>query len=454
MKNKENIMRMKLSGWGRTSPVFSNIFNPINLLELKNKIKNANTKSLITRGLGRSYGDAAQLQDKNVITLSNFKGMKLCLSNSTLKAGAGISFEEILKYIIPKGFFLPVTPGTRNVTVGGAIATDVHGKNHHIDGSFGNHVTEIKIIDGEGHEKTLTPNNENETLVEQFWATIGGMGLTGVIYEATFKLIKIKTSLISVDTSRFEDIDTLMNAMYIADKKYQYSVAWVDSLHHKTRGVLTCGDHAHQSEIKDNSNHLFYDPKAFTSTPSFLPNGLLNKFTVKLFNETWYRKAPVKRRKELQTIPKFFHPLDGVKNWNKIYGNEGFIQYQFAIPDSASYLVSKSLEVLRDANAPSFLTVLKRFGKRNKGYLSFPIKGWTLAVDIPASNQKLNSSLNYLDKLIANEGGRLYLAKDSRQSVDMFLKTYRTFNEWLKIKNEMDPRNIFTSDLAERLDFF
>ena len=172
-------------------------------------------------------GDAAQLRNKDVIELSNFKNINLSTKDGTIKVGAGISFDEILNFIFPKGFFLPVSPGTRNVTVGGAIATDVHGKNHHVDGSFGNHIIEIKIIDGHGNEKTLTPKNDDLKIQKQFWATIGGMGLTGIIYEAKFKLINIQTSFIKVDTSRFEDLNKLMDAMFIADKKYRYSVAWV-----------------------------------------------------------------------------------------------------------------------------------------------------------------------------------------------------------------------------------
>ncbi len=451
MPNKKGI---KVNGWGGTNSVSVNIFKPKNLKELKDKIKFSNPRSLITRGLGRSYGDAAQLKNKDVILMSNFCDIELDDDKQILKAGAGASFDEILKYIVPKGFFLPVSPGTRNVTVGGAIATDVHGKNHHKDGSFGDHVLEIKIIDGNGNEKILLPKKENGEISKQFLATIGGMGLTGNIYEAKFRLIKIETSLMSVNTSRYEDLNSLMEAMLIADKKFHYSVAWVDSLDKNNRGVLTCGDHATEDELKVKLKKLEYDPQNLTSTPSYLPNGLLNYFTVKIFNEAWYRKSPKFKESELQTIPQFFHPLDGVNNWNKIYGSNGFLQYQFVIPDGATYLIGKTLKVLKDNKAPSFLTVLKRFGKGNKAYLSFPIKGWTLAVDLPANVRNLNLTLDLIDKMVSQEGGRIYLAKDSRQSSDMFLKTYKNYEEWLKIKKIMDPNNKFTSDLADRLKLF
>ncbi len=448
--NLELVESKVISGWGRNLPVSSNIVIPKKIEDIQDFIKESQPKSIIPRGLGRSYGDAAQLKDKNVIDLRHFTKLTLHKDEGTLTAGAGISFNEVLKYIVPRGFFLPVSPGTRNVTVGGAIASDVHGKNHHVDGSFGNHVFEIKLIDGLGNLKILTPDNEDKTLFEQFWSTIGGMGLTGVIIEANFKLIKIESSLISVDTSRHEDLESLMDAMLVADKKYRYSVAWVDSLHPKSRGVLTCGDHAKSEDLENSIDKLQYDPKSLTTTPSFLPNGLLNKLTVRLFNETWYRKAPQRKEKELQSIAQFFHPLDGVKDWNKIYGPKGFVQYQFAIPDESSYLISKTLKTLKEINAPSFLTVLKRFGKNNKGYLSFPISGWTLAVDVPAGIPNLNEALVLLDNEIADKGGRIYLAKDSRQSSEMFFKTYKQFEKWHKIKKEMDPKFIFTSDLAER----
>ena len=308
--NLERIESKVISGWGRNLPVSSNIVIPKKIEDIQVFIKESPPKSIIPRGLGRSYGDAAQLKNKNVIDLKHFSELTLNEDNGILTAGAGASFNEGLKYIVPKGFFLPVSPGTRNVTVGGAIASDVHGKNHHVDGSFGNHVLEIKLIDGLGNLKILSPDNKDQILSEQFWSTIGGMGLTGVIIEASFKLIKIESSLISVDTSRYEDLESLMDAMLLADKKYRYSVAWVDSLHPKSRGVLTCGDHAKSDELENSINKLHYDPKSLTSTPSFLPNGLLNKLTVRLFNETWYRKAPQKKEKELQSIAQFFHPLD------------------------------------------------------------------------------------------------------------------------------------------------
>ena len=244
-----------------------------------------------------------------------------------------------------------------------------------------------------------------------------------------------------------------MVAMEEADSKYRYSVAWVDSLDPRGRGVLTCGDHAPAEALPPNlrADPLHYDPKALASAPSFLPGGLLNKLTVRAFNETWFRKAPKQRVGELQAIAPFFHPLDGVQDWNRIYGPAGFLQYQFAVPNEAADLVPRTFEALRRAGAPSFLTVLKRFGPSNSAPLSFPIPGWTLAADVPAAVPGLMEVLNQLDEEVAAAGGRLYLAKDSRQLPGMFRKSYPKANQWLGDRNRLDPQFRLSSGIAERI---
>ena len=456
-----------LSGWGRTNPVSTMVVQPSSVEQLQELIRSAPPKSLIARGLGRSYGDAAQLKDGTVIELPAFDRIKLDPVSGTVTAGAGVSLDQILRVIVPAGFFLPVTPGTRNVTVGGAIAADVHGKNHHVDGSFGNHVQRLLLVDGTGTLRELTPSGRS-SFEEQafFWATVGGMGLTGVIVEATFSLIPITSSLIKVDTTRYRDLESLMAAMVEADSRYRYSVAWVDSLDAKGRGVLTCGDHAPAEALPTNLRHdpLQYDPKALASAPPFLPGGLLNKLTVRAFNEAWYRKAPKRRVGELQAIAPFFHPLDGVQDWNRIYGPAGFLQYQFAVPNEAANLVPRTLEFLRQVGAPGFLTVLKRFGPSNQAPLSFPIPGWTLAIDLPASVPGLPEALDRLDHEITASNGRIYLAKDSRQSSLTFLDSYKdnsqlvdTFKKHSKLdagfrKRFLSEDNVFTSDMYNRLD--
>jgi decaprenylphospho-beta-D-ribofuranose 2-oxidase len=439
-----------LSGWGRTNPVTAQVVQPSSVEQLQELVRSAPPCSLIARGLGRSYGDAAQLKDGTVIELPAFDRIVLDPASGTVTAGAGVSLDQILRLIVPAGFFLPVTPGTRNVTVGGAIAADVHGKNHHVDGSFGNHLQRLSLVDGTGTLRELTPDGGEASF---FWATVGGMGLTGVIVEATFSLIPITSSLISVDTTRYRDLESLMGAMVEADAKYRYSVAWVDSLDPKGRGVLTCGDHAPAEALpkSQQSDPLHYDPKALASTPPFLPGGLLNKLTVRAFNEAWYRKAPKHRVGELQAIAPFFHPLDGVQDWNRIYGPAGFLQYQFAVPNEAAHLVPRALEVLRQVGAPSFLTVLKRFGQSNPAPLSFPIPGWTLAADVPAAVPGLLGALDQLDEEVAAAGGRLYLAKDSRQSATMFVNSYTELQPWSRQLLSLDPNGKMNSSIRSRL---
>lgn len=444
----------KLTGWGLTKPVEVNIIIPKSLKELKGTIKKAKSKSLIARGLGRSYGDAAQINSGSVIKLDFFKKIELDISNSTIKVGAGLSLNEILEYIIPRGYFIPVSPGTSKVTVGGAIAADIHGKNHHNDGSFSNFLINLTLIDGNGNEHQLSPDSSINS--NKFWATVGGMGLTGIIVEATFKLLPIDNSFMSVDSKRYQDLESLMNAMEKADNDYKYSVAWVDSLHKNARGVLTLANHANKNELNKSqmSNPLTFKSKSLAKAPDYFPGGILNKYTVKAFNTAWFYKFPKDLKKEIQDISNYFHPLDGIKNWNKIYGEKGFLQYQFVVPNESKELITYSLDLLRKIGVPSFLTVLKRFGKGNKSPLSFPQKGWTLAIDIPNNVSNLEKTLSKLDHKIALAGGRIYLAKDSRQSPKIFKSTYPLFNEWLEIKRELDPEFKFVSDISNRLDFF
>ncbi len=449
MSNKQVIQ-----GWGRNISAEVNIFEPENEKILREIILNSEKESLIARGLGRSYGDSAQLHNKNVVSLKRLHAFELDKENNLIKAQAGATFDELLKYIVPRGFFLPVSPGTRFITVGGAIASDVHGKNHHIDGSFGRNIKSILLLDGNGKLHNLKSDSSGDNNVyKKFWSTIGGMGLTGVILEATFSLIPITSSYVEVDTKRFYNLDELMVEMIESDKKYRYSVAWVDSLHKKFRGVLTCGDHLEIEKLKNDfrDNPLAYNIEHLAEAPNLFPSGLLNRFSVRAFNEAWFRKSPKLRKGEIQNFGEFFYPLDGIKNWNRIYGSKGFIQYQFVVPENASHLIKQTLETFRRISVPSFLTVLKRFGSANPSYLSFPMPGWTLAIDMPANIDNLNKELNKLDEIIVNAGGRIYLAKDSRQSSYVFKKSYPRIKDWLKIKKELDPNNIFMSDSFKRL---
>ena len=443
-------VRKKISGWGRRDFVNSKLINLKSSQEIIKFIKESNISSLITRGLGRSYGDAAQLKEDFVFNVNFSKSISL--SGNQLTVGGGVTISNILEVIVPLGYFLPVSPGSAKVTIGGAIAADVHGKNHHKAGSLGNHVSRILIINGKGDIEEIKPKlDKSDEENNFFFATIGGMGLTGIILEATISLIKIETSLMKVDTFICDDLEKLMDLMISKDKEYLYSVAWLDSLHRRLRGVLTCGDHAKIGDLNyGQRNLLTYNPKNFVGAPKIFPNGLLNKYTVKGFNELWFRKSII-FEKNIQTISQFFHPLDAITNWNRIYGSQGFYQYQFVVPNDKTYFIAKTLDRLKQCSAYSFLSVLKRFGRANNAFLSFPQPGWTLAVDLPGSNIHLLSVLEELDIELASIGGKIYLAKDSRQSSIMFKKSYPFYEKWRSIKQEMDPYNLFKSDLSKRL---
>ncbi len=451
MKSSLKTKFKKISGWGKTNLASVEIINPKTIKEIENIIINSPPKSIIARGMGRSYGDAAQIQGGTILKLNNFKEIFANYNSNEITAQAGVSFEEILEVIIPKGYFLPVTPGTKKITLGGAIAADIHGKNHHQDGSFGNHVKRIRLTNGMGKTITLSPNNENK---EFFWATIGGMGLTGIIIDATFSIIPIETSYIEEETTRCKNIEVLIKEMSEIDTKYKYSVAWIDSMHNDFRGILSCGNHAKISKYNNSKNikDLSFKHKAKANIPDILPNNIMNKFVIKIFNQLWYLKSPkTRKKKKLKSINNFFYPLDAINNWNNIYGKKGFLQYQIVVPLEHSAMIKKILVKLKGINALSFLPVLKKLGKPNKSYLSFPISGWTLSIDLPANNKEVESLLNEIDKEVAHIGGRIYLAKDSRQSEYIFKKTYKLLNIWQEKKRILDPKKIFKSDIAIRL---
>jgi decaprenylphospho-beta-D-ribofuranose 2-oxidase len=362
-----------------------------------------------------------------------------------------MSLDDILKYSVPRGWFVPVTPGTRFVTVGGAIGSDIHGKNHHFDGSFGQHVLSLRLMLASGEIVVLSPDDNPSW----FWATVGGMGLTGVVIDARIRMLRIETSRVRVETERLADFDSVVAAMSSdgEDDSYRYSVSWVDLVatgKSMGRGVLTRGDHAAASEVSG-GDVLAYDPKVRLAAPGWVPNQLLNKLSIKAFNEVWYRKAPAKRHVGIESIPAFFHPLDGVKKWNSLYGTQGFIQYQFIVPLSEVEVLRRVIEAFAGQGVASFLAVLKRMGAQNPAPMSFPTEGWTLTLDMAAGIRGLPELLSRVDSMVLDAGGRHYLAKDSHVSPVAVRRGYPRFAEWQEVRNEMDPTMLWNSDLARRL---
>ena len=443
-----------LTGWGRTAPSLAHVHAARDVDDVVTLVATAreheSSRGVLARGLGRSYADAAQSGGAVVLDMAGLDSWTFDASACAVTAGGGTSLDALLRGIVPQGAFVPVTPGTRYVTVGGAIAADVHGKNHHGAGSFGSHVQGMEVVNGRAEVVSVKPTGRT---AKQFWATTGGMGLTGIITRATFSCIPISSASMLVDTERTESLDDLMARMLARDDEYRYSVAWIDTTHPSGRGVLTRGDHAPVDALPVNrrTDALAYDPQPRLTVPNVVPGGLLNRWSVRAFNEFWFRRHPRSRAGELMSIPAFFHPLDGVGDWNRMYGPRGFIQYQFVVPDDAASIVPMALERLRSVSAPSFLTVLKRFGAANPGPLSFPQPGWTLAADLPSGIPGLARVLDELDEAVASAGGRLYLAKDGRQSSTMLQRTYPGLAAWQAVRRTMDPHGIFTSDLARRL---
>jgi decaprenylphospho-beta-D-ribofuranose 2-oxidase len=443
-----------LTGWGRLAPSSAELAEPATDADAAAALQAAGpSRGVIARGLGRSYNNAAQCGGGLVISTARLNRI-IALDTATGLATceAGVSLERLMVAGLPAGWFVPVSPGTRQVTVGGAIAADVHGKNHHVAGSFARHVPSFELLLPSGELRTVTPGADPSL----FWATAGGMGLTGLIVRATVQLKRVATSRVRVDTVRTADIDETMTVLAEHDRAYGYTVAWSDSLARGAslgRSVITSGDFADLADLPSGEQaHPFaFRPGARLSVPPVIPPGLVSRYTVALANEAWYRKAPRLRRGELQPIGKFFHPLDGVRNWNRVYGPGGFRQYQYVVPFGQEAAVRRSFELVSAARAPSFVTVLKRFGDQDPGLLSFPMAGWTLALDFPARTPGLAALLGALDDLVAGAGGRVYLAKDSRVPAGTLAQMYPRLPEFRALRASLDPKAVLASDLSRRL---
>ncbi len=434
-------------------PSSADVLSVFDAAEVSAAVVDAGARGVLARGAGRSYGDAAQNGGGLVLDLMGRTSFDVA-DDGSVTAYAGVVLGDLIPGLVAKGRFLPVTPGTRYITVGGAIAADVHGKNHHRDGAFGDHVRWIELITADG---TLHRLARDGSFDEQriFYSTVGGMGLTGVIVRACFDTIPAPTSAVRVDTERFNDLDSLMAAMVAGDDRYRYSVAWVDGTAKGAklgRGVLTRGDHAQVAEVYGQPLKAIPTGNAPKLASPPIPMSPLNRLSIGMFNEAYFRRAPKHRVGEIQGLAAFFYPLDVLAGWNHVYGPGGFLQYQFAVPDSGADVVRSSLERLGSIGAPSFLSVLKRFGPgRTRSPLSFPIQGWTLAIDVPTRVNGLAEVLDGLDELVLAAGGRLYLAKDSRMSPHTLESGYKQLDEFRAVRSDLDPRGVFTSDLARRL---
>jgi len=453
MSSPADTSRTSLTGWGRTAPTVATLQRVTAPEQVVEAVRGASTplsRGLISRGLGRSYGDAAQNAGGRVLDMTGLDRVLAVDGDArTVDVEAGVSLDTLMRALLPFGLWVPVLPGTRQVTVGGAIAADVHGKNHHVAGSFGDWVRSLDLLTADGEVRTLTPDSE------AFWATVGGMGLTGIVLRATLTVQHTQTAWFVVDTERAENLDDLMTRLSSGDDRYPYSVAWFDALaggRRLGRAVLTRGRAATLDDLppeRVEQARSFVAPSLGT-VPDHLPPGLLNRWTGRAFNEMWFRKAPKKRIGELQDITTFFHPLDVIGEWNRLYGPRGFCQYQFVVPPGAEDVFKLAVREIAASGHVSSLNVLKRLGPGNASPLSFPTAGWTLAVDLPVT-AGLERLFSRLDAMVAEAGGRVYLAKDSRLRADLLRRMYPRLEEFCAVRAELDPRGLFRSDLSRRL---
>lgn len=404
--------------------------------------------SVIARGNGRCYGDAS-LAQHSVSTLKYDKVLAFDTTNGIFECQSGITLDQILDIIVPRGWFLPVTPGTKFITVGGAVASDVHGKNHHVDGSFSGHIMDMDVITGNKEMITCSAHDHSDL----FWATCGGMGLTGIITRVRFSLKKISTAYIRQKQIKARNLEDLIR-LFEEYKDYTYSMAWIDCLQKGDsfgRGILIVGEHATPEELNEQQRKapLQLAAKRKLSVPFNLPSFALNTLTVKAFNWLYYLKNTKREINNIIPYEPFFYPLDAILHWNRGYGKAGFVQYQFVLPLEKKEGLVAILQKISDAGLGSFLAVLKVFGKQDS-LISFPMEGYTLALDFPV-RKGLFEFLDKLDEIVLQYGGRLYLSKDARMKQEVFWQSYPNAQKFADIIKTYNGTKLFRSVQSDRL---
>lgn len=430
-----------LNSWGRYFH-YQHTAQPLNSRFSTLSEHSESSPSQLPFGLGRSYGDSCLNEDGTLIPSNNLKHfIQFDTDSGILRAEAGVSLAEILQVIVARGWFLPVTPGTQFVTLGGAVANDVHGKNHNHVGTFGCHVTQFELLRSTG-ERLLCSAQKN---IDYFQATIGGLGLTGFITWVEIQLIPIKNGFIEEHSFQCSNLDDMMQRFHESEQGYQYTVAWIDCLATGSqlgRGIFTRGNHCLNTtlpKLPPIKNEL--------TVPFTFPPGCLNKLSVSAFNYLYYRKLGAAQKSSRQDYRSFFYPLDSLLEWNKLYGPKGFIQYQCVLVDDALDAMKALLNIIALSGQPSPLNVLKGFGAvKSPGLLSFPRKGLTLALDFPNRGKKTLQLCKELDVIVKQASGALYPAKDSRMPPDMF---NLSFPQTSQFEQYIDPS--FSSSFWRRV---
>ncbi len=429
-----------LAGWGNHPRQRCDVHTPLR----RSKVAELLQESVIARGLGRSYGDAA-LGDRVIDCTRLDRYVEFNESTGVLTCESGVSLEQIITDFAPRGWFPMITPGTKFVTIGGCIANDVHGKAHHVDGCFSQCVLSMEVLLSSGDVVTAS-RDQNSDL---FWASMGGMGLLGIVLQATIQLRQIETTFFRQTAVKVGNLDELLDAL--DQYELPYSVAWVDSLatgKQLGRGVLTVGDHASRSDLQGIRDPLRITPPSPIVLPFEMPSGALNGVTVRILNGVL--DFVQSHGAEIAHYEKFFYPLDFVGLWNRGYGPKGFTQYQFVIPlADGRRRIREILERITTSGQAPFLNVLKKFGKE-RGLISFPFEGYTFAIDFPVRDG-LAELLRELDRMVLDAGGRIYLGKDAFVDAATFKAMYPKLPQWQEAKAKYDPNMMFESALSKRV---
>ena len=460
-----------LTGWGRTAPSSAQVLATADVDAIKaavarvadqnSTLPESKRRGVIARGMGRSYGDPAQNGGGLVIDMQPLNRIHSIDPDTALvDVDGGVTLDQLMRAAVPYGLWVPVLPGTRQVTIGGAIGPDIHGKNHHTAGSFGDHVVSMELLVADGRVLHLEPNGStDDPSGELFWATVGGMGLTGIILRAVIRMTKVETAYFISDTVRTNNLDeTVAEHSNGAEGNYEYSSAWFDAIRpepHLGRATISRGSMATLAQLEEFAPKLAKDPLKFSApqlmtVPDIFPSFTINKYTLMAIGELYYAMG-ADSKNDIKNLTQFYQPLDMIGEWNRGYGPAGFLQYQFVVPTEA---VEPFKDIIRDIQASghySALNVFKLFGEGNQAPLSYPMKGWNVCVDFPI-RKGLHAFLDELDQRVMEFGGRLYLAKESRTSAENFHTMYPGMEGWLRTRNEIDPTGVFASDMSRRLE--
>ena len=426
-----------VTGWGKnfqslsTRAVISNIAEAVELVSMGTP-----NRGMLPVGLHRSYGDSALNSGGTLIDLTELKQITIDPETAIAIVGAGVTITELERAALVHSLFPSVVPGTGNVTMGGAVAADIHGKSHHKTGAFSQSILEMTLVLSNGTQATYMPNDS------EFWATVGGLGLTGIVVELQIQLRRVQSNSVDVTEQRVPDLAAMFELLRKSDQDFEHTVAWIDlSGDYRGRGVVSLGNYG--------SKYLNSNPGSEgLSLPDLAGRNFVSPTTVRVFNEVWFRK-PLKNG--AVALTKYMHPLDGVANWNRIYGAAGFLQYQFVIDDGREEIFERLFAGLRALKASSFLGVLKKFGAASNAPLSFPRPGWTLTLDYSVLVPGLESFLQKFDEELVAAGGRVYLIKDSRVAPTLVPAMYPELDKWRATRNAMDPHHLWQSDQARRL---